>query len=71
MKEKNIFCYKLQTFSTEEILKCHVNDFNINTGQIIKMPKKVEYVELKIFKREIKSPFMTYESIWEYFSTRS
>ena len=63
MKEENIFCYKVQTFSTEEILKCHVNGCNINTGQIIKMSKKVEYVELKIFKREIKSPFMTYESI--------
>ena len=58
MKEKNIFCYKLQTFSTEEILKCHVNGSNINTGQIINMPKKGEYVELKIFEKEIKSPFI-------------
>ena len=39
--EKNIFCYCLQVFSTEEILKCHVkNSFKINSKEKTIMPKK-------------------------------
>ena len=45
----------------EEILKCHNKDcFKINGNQMIKMPKKSEYIEFKNFGRKIKSPFMIY-----------
>ena len=52
-------CYCLQAFSTEEILKFHANEcFRINWKQMIKMPKKGEYVRLKSYKSRIKSPFI-------------
>ena len=62
------FChYCLQTFSTKEILKYHVEDcFKINGKQSIKVPKKDEYVKFKNYERQIKSPFMIYAgSAWE------
>ena len=56
------FCrYFLQAFSTKEILKFHINDcFKINSKQMIKMPKKGEYVRFKNYERKIKSLFMIY-----------
>ena len=46
------FCsYCLQAVSTEEILKCHNNDwFKTNNTQRINMPKKVNMTHLKISK---------------------
>ena len=43
------FCrYCLQSFSTEEILKCHIKDcFKINSKQRIIMHKKGEYVRFR------------------------
>ena len=54
------FCrYCLHAFITEEILKRYSKDcFKINGKQMIKMPKKGEYVKFKILKE--KSPFMIY-----------
>ena len=44
------FCYCLQAFSTEKMLKCHVKDcFKINGRQMIKMPKNGEYARFKTF----------------------
>ena len=44
-RRKYFCCYYLQTFSTEEILKCHIKDcFKINGKQRTKMPKKGEYI---------------------------
>ena len=58
---KHICLYCLQAFSTAKILKSHVNDlFNINGKQMVKMPKKGEYVRFKFYERKIKSPFMIY-----------
>ena len=56
------FChYCLHAFITEEILNLHIKDcFKTNGKQMIKMPKKFEYVKLKNFERKIKSPFMIY-----------
>ena len=55
------FCYCLQAFSTEEILKSYVKDcFKINGQQMIKMLKKGEYVPFKNFERNIKSPFIIF-----------
>ena len=55
------FCYCLQAFSTEEILKCHNKDcFKINAKQKIIMPKKEKYVKFKNDERKIKSPFIIY-----------
>ena len=52
---KHFCCYCLQAFSTEEILTCHIKDFfKINGKQRIKMPKRVEYLEFKIYERKIK-----------------
>ena len=47
---KETFCHCcLQAFSTVEKLKSHVNDcFNINGTQMIKMPKKVNMLYLKV-----------------------
>ena len=52
--EKKHFCrYCLQTFSTEEILKCHIKDcFKINGKQRIIMLKKVDYAKFKIMKEK-------------------
>ena len=46
---KRHFCrYSLQAFSTEKILICRVKDcFKINGKQMIKRPKKVEYIRFK------------------------
>ena len=50
---KESFCHCcLQAFSTVEKLKSHVNDcFNINGTQMIKMPKKVNMLYLKVIKK--------------------
>ena len=49
-------------FSTEEILKHHINDcFEINDKQKIIMPQKGEYVKSKNYEREVKSPFIIYQ----------
>ena len=49
----------LQAFKTEEILKHHIKDcFKINNKEMIKMPKKGEYVKLKNVERRTKRPFM-------------
>ena len=46
-RRKKNCCYCLQALSTAEILK-HVNaHFEVNGKQMIKMPKKVEYVRFK------------------------
>ena len=48
-------------FSTEEILKHHINDcFEINDKQKIIMPQKGEYAKSKTCEREVKSPFIIY-----------
>ena len=58
-RRKRFWCYCVQTFSTEKILKLHFKDcFEINGRQRFQMPKKDEYVKLKNFERKIKSPFM-------------
>ena len=56
------FCrFCLQAFSTEEILKRHIKDcLKINRKHRIIIPKKGDYVKLKIHDRKIKLPFMTY-----------
>ena len=59
---KKYFCrYCLQAFKTAEKLKCHIKDcFKINDKQIIKIPKKGEYIKFKNFGRKIKPTFMIY-----------
>ena len=49
---RKYFCsFYLQTFSTEEILKCHIKDcFEINGKQRIKMLKKVNTLNSNIMK---------------------
>ena len=60
-RKKHFCCYCLQDFSTEEILKCDIEDcFKINGKQKIIMPKKGEYVKFKNDERKIKSPFIIY-----------
>ena len=56
------FCYyRLQVFSTKEILKSYTkNCFNINGKQRIIIPKKGEYVKFKHYERKIKKPFKIY-----------
>ena len=56
------FCYyRLQVFSTKEILKSYAkNCFNINGKQRIIIPKKGEYVKFKHYERKIKKPFKIY-----------
>ena len=53
-REKNHFCrYCLQAFSTEEILKSHINDCSkINSKQVILMPKEDKYVKSKNYEKE-------------------
>ena len=60
--EKKHFCrYSLQDFSTEEILKCHINDcFKINGKQTMQMPKESISVRLKNYERKIRWRFMIY-----------
>ena len=56
-RKKHFWRYSLQTFSTEEILKCHIKDcFEINSKQKNKMPKTGEYVKFKNYGRKLKSP---------------
>ena len=51
--EENIFCYSLQAFSTEDILKRHIKYcFKINGKQRIKMPKKDKFFNFKNFERQ-------------------
>ena len=59
---RKYFCrYCLHAFITEEILKKHIkNCFKINGKQMIKMPKKGEYVKFKNFERKVEWPFMIY-----------
>ena len=61
-RERKRFCrYCLHAFVTEGISKCHIKDcFQINDKQMIKMPKKGEYVKSKNFERKIISPFIIY-----------
>ena len=49
---REYFCrYYLQTFSTGQILKGHVNDCSkINGKQMIKLPKKVNMVDSNVMK---------------------
>ena len=51
---RKYFCrYCLQPFSTDEILKSHITDFfKINGEQKIKMRKKGEYLNSKIWKNK-------------------
>ena len=58
--EENIFVFIVYIdFITQEILKRHIKDrFKIHGKQIMKMPKKGEYVKFKSFERKIKLPFM-------------
>ena len=52
---KHFWCYFLQSFSTEEILKLHIKDFlEINSKQRIIMLKKSKYIKFKIFERKMK-----------------
>ena len=58
---KHFCCYCLHAFITEEILKCHINDyFKTTCKQIIIISKKREYVKFKNYERKVKSPFITY-----------
>ena len=56
--EENFFCYCLQVFSTEVILKRHIKD-SLYKQRIIK-PKKGEYLKFKSYERKIKSLFIIY-----------
>ena len=49
---RQIFCcYSLQSFKTEDMLKCHINEcFNINGKQNFKMLKKVSMLHSKIIR---------------------
>ena len=49
---KDFCCYYLQALCTEKKkLKCHVKDgFKINSKQMIKTPKKVNMLDVKILK---------------------
>ena len=50
-----------QASRTAKKLKCHIKDcFKINGKQIIKLPKKIEYIKFKNCGRKTKSPFMNY-----------
>ena len=52
---KYFCCYCLRAFSTDKILKYFVKDsFKMYGKQMIKMPKKDEYVILKNYERKIK-----------------
>ena len=54
--EKHFCRFFLETFSTGEILKCHIKDcFKINGKQKIIMPKKGKYVKFRNYERKIKS----------------
>ena len=54
-QRKDFCCYCLQAFSTEEMLKSHINNcFKINGKQIIQMPKEGEYVKIENGKRKNK-----------------
>ena len=49
---KKHFCYCLQAFSTEEILKCCIKDWlKINGKQKIIMPKKGKFVKFKNYEK--------------------
>ena len=54
------FCrYCLHAFITDKILKRHIkNCFKVNVKQMIKMPKKGEYIKFKNFEIKIRPPFM-------------
>ena len=52
---KHFWCYFLQSFSTEEILKLHIKDLlEINGKQRIIMLKKSKYIKLKNYERKMK-----------------
>ena len=50
--ERKHFCsYCLQALSTEKISKCHFKDYlKINGKQMIRMPKKSEYITWKNYE---------------------
>ena len=53
MEENNFFCYCLQAFITEEILKRHIKDcFKANVKQRIKMPEKVNTLNSRSSKEK-------------------
>ena len=59
VEKKYFSCCCLQTHITEKILKCHVNDcLKISGKEMIKTPKKGEYVRFKNYERKTKSAFM-------------
>ena len=52
---KHFWCYFLQSFSTEKILKLHIKDFlEINSKQRIIMLKKSKYIKFKNYERKMK-----------------
>ena len=61
-RRRKHFCSSyLQAFSSEEILKRHIEDWlKINDKQRIIMPKKGKYVKFRNYEREIKSPVIIY-----------
>ena len=64
MVDKTFLSILFTSFQLEEILNSHIKDcFKINGKQRIIIPKKGEYVKLKIYERQ--SPF-----IMQHFSTR-
>ena len=51
MEENTFSCYCWQAFSTEEILKCHINDqFKSNDKKMIQMPREGDYVTVKNYE---------------------
>ena len=63
---KHFYCYFLQAFSTTEIFKNHVNCFEMNAKQMIKILKKGEFVRFKNCERKIKL-FMIYAGLQSIF----
>ena len=59
---KKICLYYLEAFTTEEILKFHINNyFKFNGKQIIKMPKKVNMLDLKIMREKNITTYADFE----------
>ena len=60
-EKKHCYCYCLQAFRIEEILKHHIKDcFKIYCKQKVIMSKNGKYVKFKNKERKTKSPFMIY-----------
>ena len=59
--KKHLFCYYLQAFSREEILKPYIKDcLKINGKGRIMILKKGEYDKLNNYERKIKPTLITY-----------